>query len=199
MELFASEYAAVCANVLSLCTGVPVAAGIVPNHMTPPPAATPNDIATHIPPAIIDTSYEARAKNVGAGGPDGCWGYKGAKFDRLVADALIQVESVSSESGAVSVYGTSFVQATPASAASLVGELGKSRGFVGAAAHEDGSLASEFFITLGPTPWLDPTETIVFGRVTDGLSVLDALNKVPVDEESETPLMPIVITQCGQW
>jgi cyclophilin family peptidyl-prolyl cis-trans isomerase len=36
---------------------------------------------------------------------------------------------------------------------------------------------SQFFITLAPTPWLDDRHA-VFGRVTDGMGVVDAIGSV---------------------
>mmetsp|Transcript_2455 Transcript_2455/g.7832 ORF Transcript_2455/g.7832 Transcript_2455/m.7832 type:complete len:218 (-) Transcript_2455:206-859(-) len=195
VQLFEQDYTAVCRNVASLCTGIPPSAPLPPTHHTAPPTTGP---WASIPPSLIDTTFEGRAKGVG-GGADPCWGYQGASFDRLVPDALAQVQAVSSGNGSVSVFGPPFLQAFPPTASSLAPLVAQSRGFVGAAAHEDGTLASEFFVTLAPTPWLDPTETIIFGRVVDGLAVLDLLNKVPVDEETETPKLPIVIAQCGQW
>lgn len=38
---------------------------------------------------------------------------------------------------------------------------------------------SQFFVTLAPTPWLDGKHTI-FGRVSDGLSIIQRMGSVPV-------------------
>lgn len=40
--------------------------------------------------------------------------------------------------------------------------------------------ASQFFVTLGPAPWLDGKHTI-FGRVTNGMVTIQRLGAVPTD------------------
>jgi cyclophilin family peptidyl-prolyl cis-trans isomerase len=54
---------------------------------------------------------------------------------------------------------------------------------------------SQFFITLGPTPQLDPGggagEFTIFGRVTKGMKAVRALGAQPVD--GETPMQPVYI------
>ena len=51
---------------------------------------------------------------------------------------------------------------------------------------------SQFFIvTTEATPWLDGKHT-VFGRVTDGMEVADAISTVPTDSQDK-PREPVVI------
>jgi peptidyl-prolyl cis-trans isomerase A (cyclophilin A) len=50
---------------------------------------------------------------------------------------------------------------------------------------------SQFFITVAPTPWLTGHHTI-FGVVTQGQDVADAISKVPTDAANK-PLDPVVI------
>ena len=56
---------------------------------------------------------------------------------------------------------------------------------------EPDSAQSSFFVVLGPQPSLDGKYT-VFGRVSDGMAVIDAMEKVPVN--GEAPVTRIEIT-----
>lgn len=52
-------------------------------------------------------------------------------------------------------------------------------------------LYSQFFLTLGPTPWLDGKHTI-FGRVCEGMGVVQRLGSVPVGV-NDRPLSDVKI------
>jgi peptidylprolyl isomerase len=54
---------------------------------------------------------------------------------------------------------------------------------------------TSFGITLGPVPSLD-YEQVVFGKVVDGLPLLEKLEFMPVDAVGR-PLLPIYIVLCG--
>ncbi len=52
---------------------------------------------------------------------------------------------------------------------------------------------SQFFITLVPTDWLNNHHTI-FGEVTSGLDVLDAIAGVKTGE-NDKPVTPVIMTK----
>ena len=50
---------------------------------------------------------------------------------------------------------------------------------------------SQFFITLGPTPWLDGKHAI-FGKIVEGMDVVDSIGKVQTGS-NDRPISPVVI------
>jgi peptidyl-prolyl cis-trans isomerase A (cyclophilin A) len=54
---------------------------------------------------------------------------------------------------------------------------------------------SQFFITVAPTPWLNGKHTI-FGEVVSGQDVVDAISKVPRDDQDK-PLTPVKIMRVS--
>jgi peptidyl-prolyl cis-trans isomerase A (cyclophilin A) len=54
-----------------------------------------------------------------------------------------------------------------------------------------GTNGSQFFVTTAETPWLNGKHTI-FGQVTEGYDVVEAIGKVPVGRDDK-PVDDIVI------
>jgi peptidyl-prolyl cis-trans isomerase A (cyclophilin A) len=52
---------------------------------------------------------------------------------------------------------------------------------------------SQFFITVAPTPWLTGKHT-VFGEVTEGYEVVEAISKVPTGA-GDRPQTPVIVEQ----
>lgn len=54
------------------------------------------------------------------------------------------------------------------------------------------SNGSQFFISLAPTPWLDGKHTI-FGRVCEGMSIVQRLGSVPTTGGTDRPVSDVVV------
>jgi peptidyl-prolyl isomerase H (cyclophilin H) len=55
---------------------------------------------------------------------------------------------------------------------------------------------NQFFITCTSCEWLDGTH-VVFGKVVDGLLTVRKIENVSTGANNK-PLLPVVITQCGE-
>ncbi|PJA75817.1 MAG: hypothetical protein CO150_04270 [Nitrospirae bacterium CG_4_9_14_3_um_filter_53_35] len=55
---------------------------------------------------------------------------------------------------------------------------------------------SQFFITLAETSWLDGVHT-VFGRVVEGMDVVQAIGLVPTDKNNDKPLSDVIINKVS--
>lgn len=60
-----------------------------------------------------------------------------------------------------------------------------------------GTNGCQFFITTAACGWLDGKH-VVFGQVIEGLVHIQTIDNLAVGANSR-PVMPVVITQCGQY
>ncbi|KAN0043051.1 hypothetical protein ACTA71_010686 [Dictyostelium dimigraforme] len=108
--------------------------------------------------------------------------YDNTIFHRLIKDFMIQGgDPLGNGRGGESIYGKRFED-------EITKELKHTgAGILSMANSGVNSNGSQFFITFGPTPWLDGKHTI-FGRVKSGMKVVQKMNAMqtnndrPIDE-----------------
>ena len=117
--------------------------------------------------------------------------YKGSKFHRVIFETIIQGGdfTIGNGTGGESIYGMKFADENFIKKHLAKGDLSMAN----AGPNTNGS---QFFITLSQCNWLNGKHT-VFGKVTDGWEVLDALNAVGSVNGATT--IPCVITDCGEF
>jgi len=99
--------------------------------------------------------------------------YDGLKFHRVIPDFMIQGgDPLGTGTGGESIYGESFEDEP--------NDLKMERGVIAMANRGPDTNGSQFFITTIATDWLQGRHTI-FGKVTDGMDVVDAISKVQRD------------------
>ena len=121
--------------------------------------------------------------------------YKGVKFHRVVQGFMMQGGDFAMQngSGGESIWGKKFKDEKD-------GLKGRhdSKGVVSMGNTGKNSNGSQFFITFGPCKQLDGKH-VVFGKVVDGMSVIDKVEAVAVASGgvTEEPTVPVVIADCG--
>jgi cyclophilin family peptidyl-prolyl cis-trans isomerase len=113
--------------------------------------------------------------------------YNGIIFHRVIDGFMIQGgDPTGTGSGGESIYGRTFGD-------EIVDTLRHtSPGILSMANAGPNTNGSQFFITLAPTTWLDGKHT-VFGRVTLGLDVVQAIGKVKTSKPNDRPLEDVVM------
>lgn len=109
--------------------------------------------------------------------------YDGSAFHRLIPNFMIQTGSPASDpksKSSTSIYPTPNSLFEDEIRPSLRHNV---RGVVSMANKGPDTNGSQFFITFAPAPHLDGKNT-VFGKVIEGMEVLDDLEKVEVDKKS---------------
>lgn len=116
--------------------------------------------------------------------------YKGSAFHRVIPDFMVQGGDFTAHNGTggESIYGPSFDdEAFP--------YKHDARGLLSMANAGPNTNGSQFFVTTVLTPWLDGKH-VVFGRVTSGMKVVDAISAVK-RLPGDRPAVPVVIAACG--
>jgi len=109
--------------------------------------------------------------------------YDGLTFHRVIPDFMIQAgDPLGNGTGGESIYGPTFEDES--------NTLPMVRGALAMANRGPDTNGSQFFIVQADeTPWLQGKHT-VFGRVTKGLDVVDAIVKLERDEQ-DMPVEPV--------
>mmetsp|Transcript_47270 Transcript_47270/g.101770 ORF Transcript_47270/g.101770 Transcript_47270/m.101770 type:complete len:303 (-) Transcript_47270:632-1540(-) len=117
--------------------------------------------------------------------------YEGCSIFRSVKDFMIQSGDFqfNNGDGGESIYGGTFNDEDFSRRHTQAGVLSMAN-------RGRNSNGSQFFITLKRCPRLDGKH-IVFGQVVDGMDVIRAIGKVPIDKD-EKPRVPIKIVGCGE-
>lgn len=112
--------------------------------------------------------------------------YDGLTFHRVIPDFMIQGGDPNGNgTGGSSIYGDTFEDEQ--------NSLPMDRGAIAMANRGPNTNGSQFFIVQAEsTPWLQGKHTI-FGRVTQGMDVVDAISMVPTND-FDMPLDPVVYT-----
>ncbi|GAA0162330.1 chaperone [Lithospermum erythrorhizon] len=116
--------------------------------------------------------------------------YKGSVFHRIVPNFMCQGGDFikGNGTGGEAIYGTKFADEN-------FNIKHKGSGLLSMANSGPNTNGSQFFITTVDTPWLDGKH-VVFGKVVDGYSVVQSMEKV--GSHNGRTSQRVVIDDCGQ-
>jgi peptidyl-prolyl cis-trans isomerase B (cyclophilin B) len=125
--------------------------------------------------------------------------YDGTRFHRIVKDknqpSAIQGGDPNTINGDPSIWGQG--QRGQRTVSAEISALRHERGIVSAARRSDdiNSATSQFFICVGAQPGFDGQYSI-FGRVIDGMNVVDSIARAPTVAKTERPVDPVVVNRA---
>jgi len=125
--------------------------------------------------------------------------YDGTRFHRIVRDknrlTAIQGGDPNTINGDPSIWGQG--QKAQRTVAAEISTLMHARGIVSAARRSDdiNSATSQFFICVDSQPGFDGQYSI-FGRVIEGINVVDSIARAPTEAKTERPRDPVVVNRA---
>ena len=125
--------------------------------------------------------------------------YDGTKIHRIVKDKsgraiAVQGGDPNTINGDPSTWGRG-QPAQPTVQAEFSTSLKHERGILSAARRDDvNSATSQFFICVAPMPQFDGNYSI-FGKVIEGMNVVDSIARAPLWANTERPLDPVVVNK----
>lgn len=166
-------------------------------RFAPPPPLSAGRIVIELEEATRKTSENFRClvtgeKGTGKGSKKPLH-YKGVCLHRIVKGFVAQGGDVVKNDGSAgeSIYGMKFNDEKPG--LKMKHDV---MGVISMANSGKNSNSSQFFFTLGPAPQLDGKH-VVFGRVVEGLDILDRINAEAASDSGE-PRVPVIIQDCGE-
>ena len=116
--------------------------------------------------------------------------YKGSRFHRIIPQFMCQGGDFTrgNGTGGESIYGEKFADEN-------FKQKHTTPGLLSMANAGPGTNGSQFFITTAVTGWLDGKH-VVFGKITDGMKVLTAMEAV--GSSSGATSQDVVIADCGE-
>lgn len=115
--------------------------------------------------------------------------YDNTKFHRVIRDVLIQGGDPYTKRDDVSRYGTGDPGYT---IKDEINDIPMKRGVVAMAHRGPGTAGSQFFILSSDRPDLQDRFTI-FGYVSQGMEVVDAISREKTVDRTERPMVPVVL------
>jgi len=125
--------------------------------------------------------------------------YDGTRFHRIVKDknqpSAIQGGDPNTINGDPSIWGQG--QKGQRTVPAEISTLKHERGIVSAARRSDdiNSATSQFFICVAPQPGFDGQYSI-FGRVIEGMNVVDSIARAPTEAKTDRPRDPVVVSRA---